>query len=64
VTHTFLNGPATNQTLADDAGSSGVTWMLADQQNSARDVIDNSATRNGAEMPRASITGFPRDDRL
>jgi RHS repeat-associated protein len=42
VTHTFLNGPAANQPLADDAGSGNVTWMLADQQGTVRDVIDST----------------------
>jgi RHS repeat-associated protein len=43
VTHTFLTGPL-GQTLADDAGSSNVTWLLADQQGSVRDVINDSGT--------------------
>lgn len=42
VTHTFLNGPGANQALADDAGPGNVTWMLADDQGSVRDVIDGS----------------------
>ncbi len=41
VTDTFLNGP-TGQTLAADAGSGNVTWLLADQQGSVRDVINDS----------------------
>jgi RHS repeat-associated protein len=44
VTHTFLNGPAANQPLADDAGSGNVTWMLADQQGTVRDVINSSGS--------------------
>jgi RHS repeat-associated protein len=44
VTHTFLNGPAANQVIADDAGGGNVTWMLTDQQGSVRDVVNNSGT--------------------
>ncbi len=44
VTHTFLNGPGANQVLADDAGSSNVTWMLADNQGSVRDVVNDSGS--------------------
>jgi RHS repeat-associated protein len=43
VTHTFLNG-TNGQALADDGGSGNVTWMLADQEGSVRDVINNSGT--------------------
>jgi RHS repeat-associated protein len=44
VTHSYLYGPGANQVLADDAGSGNVTWMLADEEGSVRDVINSSGT--------------------
>jgi RHS repeat-associated protein len=44
ITHAYLNGPGADQVLADDAGSGNVSWLLADQQGTVRNVINSSGT--------------------
>ena len=42
--HPYVPQRPHGQTLADDAGSGNVTWLLADQQGSVRDVIDDTGS--------------------
>ena len=53
LAHRYLYGPATDQVLADEtftAGTGGqrvsdeVLWLLADQQGSVRDIVDDTVT--------------------
>ena len=44
VLHRFLNGPAIDQVFADESSVDGLLWDLGDNQNTTRDVINNSGT--------------------
>lgn len=54
VLHRFLHGPSVDQIFADESSVDGLLWDLGDNQNTTRDVINNS----GAVVNHLTYSSF------
>jgi len=59
IVHRLLNGPAVNQVLADENGSGTVSWYLADNEGTVRDVVQyNSGTDTTSVVDHLKFDSF------
>src|SRR4029077_14533938 len=59
LTDRLLNGPGANNALADENGSGTVSWLLADNEGTVRDVVQyNSGTNTTTIVDHLEYNSF------